>query len=188
MKKTIVVAALESEFFTIKGPIEKISYTGIGKINAAPTITELILTEKPQLILNVGTAGCLHPELLGTVLGVNEVIERDMNAEPLAPRGIVPFSFQPSIYRSNYGSAKCASGDSFVTSKDPWLTTNQVDLVDMELFAIAKVANFYGIEWKAIKFASDLADENAALKWNHSLRESDRKIAEMIDEIYAGDN
>ena len=181
MKRIIVVAALESEYFTIQGPIKRIYYTGIGKINSARVTTELILETKPKLILNVGTAGCLQKELLGQVFGINEVIERDMIAEPLAPRGTVPLSDQLPVLKSSFGTACCATGDSFVTSKDQWLVDNRVDLVDMELFAVAKVAAHYGVEWKSIKFTSDLADENAAEHWNDSLKKANLKIGEMIE-------
>ena len=181
MKNIVVVAALESEYFTIQGPIKKIYYTGIGKINSARLTTELILATQPDLILNVGTAGCLHKKLLGEVFGIKEVIERDMIAEPLAPRGTVPLSDQLPVLESSFGTARCATGDSFVTSRDQWLLDNQVDLVDMELFAIAKVAAYYDVEWKSIKFASDLADENAAQHWNDSLEKANQKINEMIE-------
>ena len=181
MRKIVVIAALESEFFTTTGPIDKIYYTGIGKINSARVTTELILEVRPDLIVNVGTAGCLSEEMLGRVLGVNEVLERDMLAEPLAPRGTIPLSDQQSIHKSSFGSARCATGDSFVTTRDQWLLDNQVDLVDMELFAIAKVASHYGVEWKSIKFASDLADENAAKHWSDSLEKANLKISEMLE-------
>lgn len=181
MKNIVVVAALESEYFSIQGPIEKIYYTGIGKINSARLTTELILATKPDLILNVGTAGCLSKNLLGEVFGIKEVIERDMVAEPLAPRGTVPLSDQLPVLKSNFGNARCATGDSFVTSKDQWLLDKHVDLVDMELFAIAKVAAHYDVEWKSIKFASDLADENAAEHWKESLKIANQNISEMIE-------
>lgn len=181
MRKVLVIAALKSEFFTTAGPIDKIYYTGIGKINSARMTTQLILEEKPELILNVGTSGCLQKRFLGEVFGVHEVLERDMIAEPLAPRGTVPLSDQPSLYRSRFGTARCATGDSFVTTRDQWLIDNRVDLVDMELFAIAKVASHYGVEWKSIKFASDLADENAAKHWSDSLVKANLKISEMIE-------
>jgi len=69
-----------------------------------------------------------------------------------------------------------------VTSKDYWLIENGIDLVDMELFAVAKVAEHYGVQWRAIKFASDLADENAAESWNNSLSNANRRIGEMMDQ------
>ena len=55
----------------------------------------------------------------------------------------------------------------------------------MELFAIAKVADHYGIEWKSIKFTSDLADANAAKHWNQSIEKTDKKISEMIESAFS---
>ena len=181
VKKIAFIAALESEFFTIHGPTKKIRYTGMGKINASRATTQIILEDKPDLILNIGTAGCLRKELLGKAFGVGKVIERDMNTEPLAPRGIVPLDTQLSVYESSFGSSCCATGDSFVTSRDPWLENQRVDLVDMELFAIAKVATYFGIEWKSIKYASDLADENAAKHWEEALEIANQKISELVE-------
>jgi adenosylhomocysteine nucleosidase len=182
MRKILIVAALESEFFTSPRQDQKIFYTGVGKINAARLATQLIIEEKPDLILNVGTAGCLNRESLGGVFGIRDVIERDMNAEPLAPRGTVPLGNQPSVFKSDFGTARCATGDSFVTSKDYWLVENRVDMVDMELFAVAKIAEHYGVQWRAIKFASDLADENAAEFWTGSLQNANKRISEMMEQ------
>lgn len=176
------MAALPSEFFLPNETNGCIYYSGVGKINATYLVTQLMIEEKPELVLNVGTAGCLRSELLGGVFGINEVIERDMNAEPLAPRGVVPFSNERPFLRSDFGSTKCATGDSFVTDHDKWLIENEVDLVDMELFAIAKVVERFGATWRAIKFASDLANEDAAEHWNDSLSSSNSRISEMISQ------
>ena len=177
-----MVAALESEFLSPKDMNFKIFYTGIGKINAARATTQIIYDENPDLILNVGTAGCFLEEFLGKVFGVCEVLERDMIAEPLAPRGTVPFSDQPSVYKSDFGTVRCATGDSFVTSTEQWLIDNEVTLVDMELFAIAKVANHFGIEWKSIKLASDLSNSSAHFDWLRTLKSSTQRISCMIED------
>jgi adenosylhomocysteine nucleosidase len=177
----LILAALETEFFNSKQLRHKIHYTGIGKVNSSRVTTHLILTERPSLIVNVGTAGTLKKEMFGQVFGIQEVLERDMMAEPLAPRGTVPLSTQAPLLSSDFGTARCATGDSFVTAEDPWLIENSVDLVDMELFAIAKVATYYGVTWRAIKFASDLADGSAAEQWNDSLEVANEKINEVLD-------
>jgi adenosylhomocysteine nucleosidase len=181
MGNIVILAALETEFFTSRKLRREIYYTGIGKINSSRVATQLILAERPDLIINVGTAGTLKREMLGQVFGIHEVVERDMMAEPLAPRGTVPLSTQEPILKSDFGTARCATGDSFVTAKDPWLIENSVDLVDMELFAIAKVAEHYGVKWRAVKFASDLADGNAAEQWSDSLEVANQKINEILD-------
>jgi adenosylhomocysteine nucleosidase len=181
MQKIIVLVALEMEFSFSRKPFQKVFYTGIGKINASRATTDLILMEKPDLILNVGTAGTLKREMLGCVFGIRDVIERDMIAKPLAPRGMVPLSTQEPLLKSDFGTVRCASDDSFVTTKDVWLEENAVDMVDMELFAIAKVAEYYGVKWRAIKFASDLADGSAMEHWTTSLAVANEKINEMMD-------
>ena len=186
MPKFLVVAALRSEFFSTNKLIREIHYTGVGKVNSSRAVTELILLNKPDLIVNLGSAGCLRQELLGDVFGVEQVIERDMMAEPLAPRGTVPFDFEDSVFKSDFGTVKCATGDSFVTSSDPWLTNHKVDLVYMELFAIAKVAHFYGVNWRSIKYASDLANEDASRDWNSSLEDCSRKINEIVEQALLG--
>ncbi|HBF55737.1 MAG TPA: 5'-methylthioadenosine nucleosidase, partial [Afipia sp.] len=60
-------------------------------------------------------------------------------------------------------------GDSFVTSVDPWLVENNIDIVDMELFAIAHVCQRHNVPWRAFKFITDAADENAADHWNENV-------------------
>ncbi len=187
MRKILVLAALESELYSKNSSLQTIHYTGVGKVNAALATTKLIIKERPNLILNIGTAGCLRLELLGGVFAVGEVIERDMFAEPLAPRGSVPYSNQNPILKSDFGTVRCATGDSFVLKKDDWLDEKGVDLVDMELFAIAKVAEHFGVEWRAIKFASDTADENAGIDWQNSLKTSQLVFKELLESIWESD-
>jgi adenosylhomocysteine nucleosidase len=169
MQDVIIIAALESEYFDFEGITQNTYYSGVGKVNAARLTTELIHQKNPGLILNIGTAGCLKREMLGEIFAVRSVVERDMRGEPLAPRGTVPFGNQDPILVSDFGDAKCATGDSFVMTRDDWLVNNNVDLVDMELFAIAKVCNHYSVKWRSIKFATDLADANAARDWHQSI-------------------
>lgn len=182
MVGTLILAALSDEYISQDSLGFPIVYTGVGKINAARTTTEQILKSRPNLILNVGTAGALNSEMSGVFL-VKDVIERDMIAEPLAPRGTTPFDNFDSILQSDLGTVRCATGDSFVMEKDLWLVSNQVDLVDMELFAIAKVCEFYGVKWRSMKFVSDYIDENSAESWRHSLEHSSKEIRNAIENL-----
>jgi adenosylhomocysteine nucleosidase len=88
-----------------------------------------------------------------------------MNAEPLAPRGRTPFAPDLDRLVSGQRGVICGSGDSFVTSSDPWLVSNNVDIVDMELFAIAQVCLRHGIPWRAFKFITDDANDFAHEHW-----------------------
>lgn len=183
MKKILVLAALESEYFspaTLRFPMV---YTGVGKINAATVATKSILEYLPDLIVNVGTAGSLRKELKGIHL-VHKVIQHDMNAEPLAKRGHTPFASLGSCLYSDIGDKKCATGDSFVTDIDPWLLEQNIDLVDMELFAIAQVCESFGITWRSMKYVSDYVDENSGDSWAASLKSASAQIDRSIDELF----
>jgi adenosylhomocysteine nucleosidase len=179
MSKILIVAALKSEFFNDETLDHKIFYSGVGKINAARTITEQILKNKPDLVVNVGTAGSLKPELSGCLI-VRDVIEHDMSAEALAPRGSTPFDSTSPVLSSDLGNVRCATGDSFITKADPWLVESLVDLVDMELFALAKVCTHYGVAWRSLKYVSDYVDENSADSWSRSLENASHEIQSAI--------
>jgi adenosylhomocysteine nucleosidase len=183
MGKILVFAALESEFFSPKSLYHPIIYTGVGKINAAISVTKSILEFSPDLVVNVGTAGSLKKDLVG-IHFVSEVIEHDMNAEPLAERGQTPFDKIDPCLKSDIGNKKCATGDAFVTEKDPWLLRQGVDLVDMELFAIAKVCETFGVKWRSMKYVSDYVDENSAINWSDSLKNASIQINHYIEELF----
>ena len=161
----VVLTALESELDAANSVGDvKVIYGGVGKINAAVATVTAILSAKPSLLVNYGTCGGITKDLCGLV-EISHVLQRDMMAMPLAPRGTTPFCADEPIFASGHGSAVCATGDSFVTSVDPWLISNKVDVVDMELFAIAHVCRRFGVAWRAFKFITDGADESAREQW-----------------------
>ena len=88
----VVIVALESELSRRRLPVGmQLLHSGVGKINAAMTACDAIARLKPRLIVNYGTAGERHSGVSG-LLEMGSVIHRDMNAEPLAPRGVTPFA------------------------------------------------------------------------------------------------
>ena len=132
----VIITALEHELDPKRLPPETaVVYTGIGKVNAAIATFKAIQTYSPREIINFGTVGRINPAVSG-LLDIGRVVQRDVFAEPLAPRGEVPFSTRPNTYVSDGGIYVCGSGDSFVTESDPWLIAQAIDVVDMELFAM----------------------------------------------------
>lgn len=161
----ILIVALEDELDRAQLPADiPVVYSGVGKINAAIATSKAIYAYQPDLIVNFGTVGRINPAISG-LIEIGKVIQRDMCAEPLAPRGIVPFSAKPNVFHANVGAYTCGTGDSFVTQADAWLASNGVDVVDMELFAIAAVAHEFGIAWKSYKFISDDANGSSGDEW-----------------------
>lgn len=194
MTKILAVCALKHEFVNLtKHPI-KVIYTGIGKINASHQTTRALCALEPDLIINVGTAGAINKDCHG-MLEVTKVIQRDMMVEPFAKRGVTPFCPHPAAYyplqpnnqcnkineHNNY--ITCGTGDSFVNSEDPWLIENKIDIVDMELFAIATVAYEFNIPWRSFKFISDEANSAASKKWQQEISSGIEQFNTIIDEI-----
>jgi adenosylhomocysteine nucleosidase len=165
MSRILVLAALRSELDADRAPDGvEVVYCGVGKINTAIATTAALLAAKPALVVNYGTCGKITENLRG-LLEISHVVQRDMMAMPLAPRGVTPLCDEQSVLASGFGTAICGTGDSFVTSADPWLTENKVDVVDMELFAIAHVCERYEVPWRAFKFITDDANDFAHEHW-----------------------
>ncbi len=163
--KILVLTAIDDELDKAHTPegVEVI-YSGVGKVNAASAATLALLVLRPALVINYGTAGKINESIHGLV-EVAHVMQRDMMAMPLAPRGRTPFSSELDRLSSGFGDVTCGTGDSFVTSGDPWLNENNIDIVDMELFAIAHVCQRHSIPWRAFKFITDDANDFAAEHW-----------------------
>jgi adenosylhomocysteine nucleosidase len=178
----LIITALESELKrnALPSGVEMI-YSGIGKINAALTSTKAINQFSPCKIMNFGTAGKVNPQLDG-LLEIGKVIQRDMMAEPLAPRGTTPFCDRPQEYLSS-GRYICGSGDSFVSAADPWLLSQGVDVVDMELFAIACVANHHQIPWHSYKYITDDANESSANDWHQKVNHGQDLFIEKLKQL-----
>ena len=178
----LIITALESELKREALPSGvEIVYTGIGKINAVITSIKAINQYSPKRILNFGTAGKIKPDLHG-LLEIGKVIQRDMQAEPLAPRGSTPFCVRPQEYLST-GQFVCGSGDSFVTAHDPWLHSLGIDVVDMELFAIAAVAHDHQIPWQSFKYITDDANESSGKDWQDKVHYGQDLILEKLKEL-----
>ena len=178
----LIITALEAELKRDSLPSGvKIVYSGIGKINATLTSVRAIHEHKPARIINYGSVGKINPQCNG-LLEIGKVIQRDMIAEPLAPRGQTPFSNRPSEFISS-GQFICGSGDSFVTAADPWLQSKGVDVVDMELFAIALVASNHNIPWQSFKYITDDANENSGNDWQERVHHGQELFLQELKQL-----
>jgi adenosylhomocysteine nucleosidase len=178
----LIITALESELKrnALPAGVEMV-YSGIGKINAALASIKAINQFSPSKIMNFGTAGKINPQVDG-LLEIGKVIQRDMMAEPLAPRGQTPFCDRPQEYLSS-GKYICGSGDSFVSAADPWLLSQGIDVVDMELFAIAYVANYHQISWHSYKYITDDANESSANDWHQKVNHGQDLFIEKLKQL-----
>ena len=181
--KVLLVVALEQELSPVaKKRLEAngvdIVYSGVGKVNAALSTYTAIKWYNPDVIFNYGTAGAV-----GDVAGlveVSELCQRDMLPGDLGPRGITPFAKSTDLYLTNSREGfRCGTGDSFVSTKDAWLD-DQVDVVDMEAWAVARAASIHGIPWRSYKYISDNTDQDSAQAWLDNVAKGSEEFATVL--------
>ena len=141
-------------------------HVGVGKINATYNLIKLIQEHKPFEVINYGTAGAIKKELSG-IVECTKFYQRDMDVRSLLnlKLGETPFDNINEIINSEEGFS-CGSGDSFVNTK----IEMNLDLVDMEAYALAKVCKLEGVNFKCFKYISDNADENATSDWTENCK------------------
>tara|TARA_X000001036_G_C20565948_1_gene760568 strand:+ start:591 stop:1148 length:558 start_codon:yes stop_codon:yes gene_type:complete len=182
--KLIILSALAQETEYLETDHHIIT-TGVGKVNAAFATTKAIRDEKPDLIINFGTAGSLKKEISGLV-DCKYFLQRDMDSRPLGfELGETPFEIDPpiiieapnnSINNINMNLI-CASGDSFIES-DIGLSA---DIVDMEAYSIAKICYFESVPFACFKFISDFADEFAADDFSQNVLKAGESFSSYLE-------
>ena len=156
--------------------LDYFNHTGVGKINATYNSLKLISTHKPRLVINYGTAGAINNSLKG-IIECTKFYQRDMDVRGLNfELGETPLDKIKEIITSETGYS-CGSGDSFVNKK----IDMNVDVVDMEAYAIAKVCKLENIEFKCFKYISDNANKNADNDWKRNLKIASNAFSNFID-------
>lgn len=165
LHQALFVFALDIES---AGEFEQVTklFTGCGKVNAAYELTIAIHRHRPQLIVNLGSAGSNHFKR-GEVVCCTKFLQRDMNATGLGFKQYeTPFSGKDPVLA--YGlkleglpEGVCGTGDSFETNH----LSADYNVVDMEAYAFASVALKENIPFLCLKYISDGADGTAGEDW-----------------------
>ena len=185
-KDILIVCALEQE---TQGQLEdwNVLYTGVGKVNATYKLTERFSTydSRPavrrnhELVINYGTAGS-RKSPIGELVDCTKFIQRDMDVTGLgfmkhqtpfeSPNGMVILyrTEPPSPLFNPIGkNYTCGTGDSFVESLEKG--DSNIDVFDMEAYALAKVCRYYKVPFISFKYITDNANEHSVGDWNDNL-------------------
>ena len=133
--------------------------SSIGKV--ASTLAASTLIEKYPIdrLINIGLAGALSPIPVGSAYFISSVSQHD---------AFIPFeNYQQDMYKSIQctvpnnaeNTAILTTGDQFIT--DSSLVKNKADMVDMEGFAVAYVAEKHNIPITMIKGISDDTNDSS---------------------------
>ena len=171
----LFVAALKEETVGLN----YFHHTGVGKVNATYNLTKLIQEHKPSEVINYGTAGAIKKGLSG-IVEVTKFYQRDMDVRGLLDLklGETPFDDLNEIINFNEGYS-CGSGDSFVNKQ----IEMDLDLVDMEAYALAKVCKLEVIKFRCFKYISDNADDSASIDWLENCKKGAKLFHTKINDF-----
>ena len=191
MSKIILISATPLEHGGIKDihgvPIFQ---TGIGKINSAMNMTDILTSytefdnKVVDLVVNFGSCGNLKNHKVGEVIEVGEVYN-NIDVRPFAEYGCTPETPNCEIKLSDSG-IKCFTTDQIYDNTRTDYANKYLEMiktcniVDMECYSLAYVCKEFGVDFKSYKWVSDDGDidkweENAAVGFNNFKDEFKRK-------------
>jgi adenosylhomocysteine nucleosidase len=177
--RPLLVVAFEEEAKYL-GDDHPVLITGVGKVNAAISLTQVLAGggAKPSEIVNVGTAGGLLDDQGGLHV-VREVVQHDLDTGLL--QSITGEIYGAPITFGDGDGVTLATGDSFISDSDVRARLAQrATLADMEGYAVVAVARAVGIPVRMVKHVSDNADESATSTWRGALEYSARQLADWV--------
>lgn len=188
--RILVTYAVQGEFTELKFPgligeeEVQVGYlrTGIGKVKSAFYLAEAINQARPDLVVNMGTAGTLLHRV-GDILVCRHFIDRDMqklgdlgmeyeidSADLLKQKGYC-------LHWHGNGEGVCNTGDSFLTE----LLDVQGDVVDMEAYAQAMVCRAKEVPFISVKYVTDIIGQNSVKHWEDKLADARKGLGEFFE-------
>ena len=192
-KGTLIVCALEVE---TQGQLEDcdVLYTGVGKVNATYKLTQKFGKYGSyipyDLVINYGTAGSRKLSI-GELVDCTKFIQRDMDVTGLGfMKHQTPYE-SPNVMVIRYVTEPpspvfnpigknytCGTGDSFVESLEKG--DSNIDVFDMEAYALAKVCRYYEVPFISFKYITDGANESSPKDWEDNLKDGITEFKEKI--------
>jgi adenosylhomocysteine nucleosidase len=176
-RSVLLVVAVEHEAVALPAELP-VLITGVGKVNAALQVSRALANpaDRPDIVVNVGTAGALHDGMTGTH-EVGQVRQHDLDSVVLEE--LTGHRYGRPILLGD--GPTLATGDMFVsdvTTRDRLAVS--ADLVDMEGYAVAAACRMAGVPVKLVKHVSDTADEGARPSWKESVHLASAELARWL--------
>ena len=176
---------------------------GVGKVNAAMATQLFIDLYHPDLILNVGVAGCFEDLPIGTLVLPDRFMQHDMDTSGIGdPVGLIstvnrmdfPTARQEAAKAAldalgcTYRVGSVATGDWFATECDRarWIAdTFHPLLCEMEGCAVAQVCLRNGVKFMAIKSVSDCLFEHHDFAFNFpaAMKDLNRVVMAFLTQL-----
>ena len=190
----LVVAALAEEVAHVSGV--EVLVTGVGKAVAASALARrLAASDRPSVVVNLGTAGALRKGMFG-VVEVDHVTQHDFPYTAIelltgpVDRGYHLRRDAPPLPVAAFpaDATVLATGDVFVAdpARAAEIAAAGIALVDMEGFAYAAACASFGIPMRCVKAVSDTADGDAGASWLDTIDACAHDLATWVSRHIAG--
>lgn len=180
LDNVLFVFALEMEAAQAFNEQNKL-ITGVGKVNAAYELTKAICQKKPDLIVNLGSAGS-SVFSKGDVVCCTQFVQRDMDVRGLGfelyqtPFSTITPLLEYGLSMDGIAEGICGTGDNFEMGH----AETKYNVVDMEAYALALIAKKEAITFLCLKYISDGADDNAAEDWTVQVHKAAVAFSEIL--------
>ncbi|MGN0086171.1 MAG: nucleosidase [Alloprevotella sp.] len=186
----LITFATQGEAVEVNLPGLPVEYlcTGVGKTCAAFALTRAIGQLKPELVLNIGTAGTLR-YAVGDILACQRFIDRDLETTNLPGVDyLLANRLSHPVLRalkSVVGGRELAeefsvnTGDDFVTASHPF----SGDVCDMEAFAHAYVCREMQLPFAAVKYVTDIVGQNSVKVWEERLADARQALTHYFSSL-----
>lgn len=162
-------------------------FIGVGPVEAAINTTASLISDRPDLVVSLGSAGSRALEQ-GLVYQASSVSYRDMDASPLGfEKGCTPFLDLPADIALPYEigevpSGRLSTGANIVSGGA--YDAIDADMVDMESFAVVRACMERGVPAICLRGISDGAAElHHYDDWTQYLHVVDENLAEAVDRL-----
>lgn len=186
MKRILITHALESERIEISSSEHETAtlITGVGKAAAAIRLTNALHTFKPDLVINIGTAGTVRFQV-GDILVCRRFIDRDYEAAQLPGLGYridnaaalqlhgIALNWESVCNGTRTAqSFTVNTGDNFITEH----IEAEGDVFDMECYAEAFSCREANIPFISIKYVTDIIGKNSVKHWEEKLADARKAL------------
>lgn len=177
--------------------------SGIGKVNAAVNVTQLLTLYPIELVINIGSAGGIKDTMeIGDIVIANQTLYHDVDVKAFGYEiGQVPGL--PAVYpvekiyvdlckqvahsiQLPVHIGMIASGDQFVENGIQKMAQNQIEnvyAIEMEAAAIAQTAFLFKIPAVIIRSISDVANKDSATSFSDFLDRASQNAAIFLVEF-----
>lgn len=177
----LYVAAIREEAAELPDHCEVLEL-GVGKVSAATRLAARLATGPTvDLVVDLGTAGGLRDQPMGTVVEVGRVLQHDLDATGI--QALVGRAMPGGPLDLAHGHATLATGDRFVT--DPALRgrlARAAEVVDMEGYAVVATCRAFDVDVRVFKCVSDGADGDATTTWKQAVTHCADRLGAVLDE------